>query len=559
MNNILKMQKGLLLALMTFFALGFTACSDSDGGGGQPEITGVRVCDPEFADSLFTKSAQGQTIAIIGKNLGGARAVYINDQQVGFSSTLNTDHSIIVKVPSETDGFQLTAFNSDLKDEIRVETGGGIATYAFKVLGAYPTIARIQGTYPRKAGDILNVYGLNLYSIESMYFTSATEEEIATTEWETVPGTHVAVSDYDVLKQDRYINSNQSYEVSSQLALTTPDLPFDEGCLVIECAAGIVYIPYTKVPGKPVITSINTDMPIPGTDLIIKGREFVQVESVTYGDITLGPDDFTVAESEDQITIAFTEDLKPSAGSGTTLTVTTPGGTASQDYFYVTDGIILNFEDGFATDNGWGPNGTLMSEATSESIPYTSDGKFWRIKSTDGGWNWWATMCYFRKDWNGNSFSLPGFDKIPASTSTDDVYLAMEVWDNNTDFGGAQYPFLHYQIQTIGDAKTYCAFALVVGSDGNKNIGNWVDDAYVEKPLRAIDNTQPKEQWYRHVVKLSSFQTTDGSTWAGKTYGDVVADGINQIRLMHMNWTGTPSTMDIMFDNVRILYVPAAK
>jgi hypothetical protein len=320
-----------------------------------------------------------------------------------------------------------------------------------------------------------------------------------------------------------------------------------------------VYIPYTKVPGKPVITSVNTDMPIPGTDLIIKGREFVQVESVTFGDVTLTPDQFTVAESEDQITIAFTEEMKPTDGSSTSLTVTTPGGKATQDYFYVYSSIILNFEDGFATDNGWGPNGELMSEATSASIPYVSDGKFWRIKSSDAGYNWWSVMCYFRKDWNGNSFSLPGFDKIPASTPTDEVYLAMEVWDNNTDFGGAQYPFLHYQIQTKGDAKTYCAFTLVVGSDGNKNIGNWVDDAYVEKPLRAIDNTQPKEQWYRHVVKLSSFQTTDGDTWAGKTYGDVVADGVNQIRFMHMNWTGTPSSMDIMLDNVRILYVPAAK
>ena len=176
-------------------------------------------------------------------------------------------------------------------------------------------------------------------------------------------------------------------------------------------------------------------------------------------------------------------------------------------------------------------------------MPFASDGKFWRIKSSDGGWNWWATMCYFRKDWNGNSFSLPGFDLIPASTSTDEVYLAIEVWDNNTDFGGAQYPFLHYQIQTIGDANTY-------------EFANFIQDdvTYIEKPLRAIDNTQPKETWYRHVVKLSSF-----SGWAGKTYGDVVADGINQIRFMHMNWTATPSSMDIMFDNVRILYIPAAK
>lgn len=529
----------VLLAVITF---GFTACSDDDGGGGgQPQITGVRVCDPAKADSLFTKSAQGQVIAIIGKNLSNATAVYINDQKVGFSSTMNTDHSIIVTVPSETDGFQLTAFNSELKDEIRVETTHGTATYAFKVLGAYPSITRIQGSYPRSAGDILNVYGLNLISIEDMYFTDATYEELSTTTWNEVPGNHYTIDNYDVVKQDRYLNSKQVYEVASQIALTTPDLPFDEGCLVIECSAGIVYIPYTKVPGKPIITEVNTDMPIPGTDLVIKGREFVQVESVTFGNITLTPDQFTVAESEDQITIAFTSAMKPSAGSGGKLSVNTPGGTATQDFFYVTEGILLNFEPGNATDNGWGPNGTLMNPASSGSLPFLSDGYFWRIKASDGGWNWWNTMCYFRKDWNGNSFSLPGFDLIPADTPTSEVYLAMEVWDNNTDFGGAMYPFLNYEIFTIGDANTY-------------TFSNFIQDEveYIEKPLRAIDNTQPKEQWYRHVLPLSRF-----NGWAGKTYADVVADGINQIRLMHMNWTGTPSSIDIMFDNVRIIYIPS--
>ena len=153
------------------------------------------------------------------------------------------------------------------------------------MLGAYPQITRIQGTYPRAAGDILNVYGLNLYSIEDIYFTSATEDELNETEWETVPGTHVAITDYDVVKQDRYLNSNQVYEVASQLALTTPDLPFDEGCLVIECAAGIVYIPYTKVPGKPVITNINTDMPFPGYDLVITadGKAIVHFKPADFG------------------------------------------------------------------------------------------------------------------------------------------------------------------------------------------------------------------------------------------------------------------------------------
>lgn len=542
MNTISKMSKGVLMtALLAVITLGFAACSDSDGSSGQPEITGVRVCDPEKADSLFTKSAQGQVIAIIGNNLGGATAVYINDQKVGFSTTMNTDHSIIVTVPTEAKGFQLTAFNSELKDEIRVETTHGTATYGFKVLGAPPVMQRIQGTYPRYAGDILNVYGLNLYSIESVYFTDATEEEIATTEWKTVPGNHTPVSDYKIVKQDRYINASQNYEVSSQIQLVTPELPFDEGCVVLECSAGIVYLPYTKVPGKPVITSINTDMPFEGHDLIIKGREFVQVESITYGDVTLTADDFTVADSEDEITVYFKK--KPTAGSGTSLTVTTPGGTSTLDYFYVYDGLLLNFEPDYATDNGWGPNGELKTQATGEVLPFISDGQYWRIKASDGGWNWWNTMCYFRKDWNGNSFQLPGFDKIPANTPTSEVYLAMEVWDNNTDFGTAQWPFIHYQIQTIGDAQTY-TFANFIQNDVE----------YIEKALKDIDNNQPKEQWYRHVTALSNF---DG--WAGKTYADVVADGINQIRLMHMNWTGTPSSIDVMFDNVRILYIPAVK
>lgn len=524
-----------MVALLSIFSCMFTSCKDSEDGG-QPVITGVRVCDPEKADSLFTKSSQGQTIAIIGENLNNIVKITINGQNVGFSSTMNTDHSVIITVPSEKNGFQLTAFNSELKDEIVIVTTHGTATYAFKILGAYPSITRIQGEYPRKAGDTLKVFGQNLFSIEEIFFTDMTAEALDTLEWEegAVPGNHVKVTEFTEVRQDRRLNSNQDYVVTSELEINTPDIPYDEGSLVIQCSAGTVYIPYTKVPGKPIITNVNTDMPILGTDLVITGREFVQVESVSYGDVVLGPDEFAVAESEDQITIHFTK--KPTQGSGHSLKVTTPGGIASFDYFYVYESIILNFEPDFATDNGWGPNGEMMQPATPAAIPYISDGNFWHLKSSDGGWNWWGTMCYFRKDWNGNSFSLPGFDIIPAETPTSEVYLAMEVWDNNTDFENGC--FLHYQIQTIGDAKTV-VYENYIQADG----------VYKEKALRAIDNTQPKQQWYRHVLPISNFPE-----WAGKTYGDFVADGINQIRFMHMNWTGNSTTMDIMFDNVRIYY-----
>ena len=151
----------LAVMLIAFMQLCFSSCSDDKNSGGTPEITCVRVCDPTKADSTFTKSSQGQIIAIIGQNLGNAVYVYINDQKVYFNPTMNTDHSLIVTVPTEANGFKLTAFNSDLKDEIRVETTHGTATYEFKILGGYPSISRVQCEYPRQAGDILNVYGLN--------------------------------------------------------------------------------------------------------------------------------------------------------------------------------------------------------------------------------------------------------------------------------------------------------------------------------------------------------------------------------------------------------------
>lgn len=549
----------MIMAILALLPFAMTSCSESDSdGGGQPVITEVRLCDPEKADSTFQVSPQGQTIAIIGENLQNTLYVYINDQKVGFNPTMNTDHSIIVVVPTEQKGFKLTAFNSDLKDEIRVETTHGTATYGFKICGGYPTISRIQGDYPRKAGDKLNIFGKNLFDIDKMYFTDVTPDSISAVvknpDWDkVVPGTHVDVSNFENVKQNKETDNAGNIFVDSEISIVTPSISYDTGTLVIETAAGRSYIAYTKTPGQPVITAINTDMPIVGTDLVIEGREFVQISSIQYGDVTLDASEFIVAETEDRITIPFKR--KPTRGSSTDLVVTTPGGQAKVSGFYDYSSILLDFEEGTATDNGWGPNGILRTPAVSTELPYISDGNFWQIAVSDPGNNWWGMMCYFRKDWNGNSFALPGFDKIPADTPAENVYLAMEVFNNNTDFTKGE--FLHYQIQTIGDAKTLAAGYRNVGSDGSVNTGMWINDTqeYYETPLRAYDDTQKSGCWYRHVLPLSYFSTADGDTWAGKTYGDIVSDGINQIRLMDMNWTSNACDVDVMFDNVRIICI----
>ena len=535
--NLLKIQFGLLVMLLLVLTLvTFTSCKDDDSSGsGTPVITGVRVTAPDKADSLFTKSAQGQIIAIIGQNLGNAIYVYINDQKVYFNPTFNTDHSIILTVPSETDGFVLTSTNSSLKDEIRVETSHGTATYAFKILGGSPSISRVQADYPRSAGDTLNVYGTNLIDIDSIYFTSLTVAEIEAAGGVTSGGTQVDVTDYKTVVSTRYLNSaTQSYETTSQLAVIIPTLPFETGTLVIVTAAGKAYIAYYTYPGTPTISSISSDMPQIGETVTVTGTEFVQVSSITYGDVTLTSSDFTVASTQDTITFTFSK--KPTSGSGTTLTVTTPGGTGSIERFYDYSTLLTTFDNNDAIDNGWGPNASYIDSGT-------ADGVYAHLYGEDQGQTWWGQMIYYRKSWS-SAFTLSS--NIPGTATAGQVYLAYEVYDNNSDFNNGTWPaYIAYNIQPTGDADNiYTNFSWISQSDGTFEF----PDGPV---LQDINGNNAKGKWYRGVVPLSKF-----SCYSGMTYSEIVSTGLNQFRFMLINQSTVTGNYDVRIDNVRVIYIP---
>lgn len=544
----------LMAALLIAPQILFTSCSDDDSsGGGTPEITGVRSCDPATADSLFTKASPGQVIAIIGHNLSHVMKVYINDQEVYFNPNMNTDHSIIVSVPTEKNGFKLTAFNSDLKDEIRVETTHGTCTYYFKISAGFPSLQRIAAKYPRETGDLINVYGLNLTDIEEAYFTSLTTEEIAELKsGEEIGGTHVPITDLKTIRKDRGLNAmTNAYETQSQLAFNLPDLPFTEGTLVIVTAGGTAYIPYSKTPGKPVILYVSSDMPQIGERLYITGREFVEVSSVQYGDITLSPGEFEVASTEDTIFVNFAQ--KPSVGSTTTLTITTPGGEVTAERFYDYTSILTTF-DGDATDNGWSPNASYVDSGT-------ADGVYAYINLPEEGLQWWGTMIYFRKDWNGNKFTLPDFSVIPADTPTDQVFLAMEVFNDNSSYNDGVYAgYLRYFLQADSEDPVP-EFNDQGGAnpvDQVNQFDNFSWDDYnaqtflfVRPVLADYHDQAPVGQWYRHVLPISSF-----AKYRGKTYQALVNDGINQFRIQDINQSTTRGKIDVKFDNVRIIYIP---
>jgi len=535
MKKLFNIKTNLLLMIITaIFSFGLTSCSDDDSSsGGTPVITGVRVCDPEKADSLFTKSSQGQVIAIIGENLGNTVYVYINDQKVYFNPTFNTDHSVIVTVPTEADGFKLTAFNSNLKDEIRVETSHGTATYAFKVHGGYPSISRIQAMYPRQAGDILEVYGMNLESIEAVYFTDIEAAVLDTTEWETPGGNHVNAS-YEYVVNNHYLNTKtQAYETESQLAVTIPEMSFENGTLVIQTAAGYAYVPYYKYPGKPTITSISSDMPQIGEIVSIKGTEFVQVESVTYGDVTLTASDITVADTEDEITFTFSK--KPTNGSGTTISITTPGGTVTSDRFYDYTTLLTSFDDD-AINNGWDPDAQYIDGGD-------ADGKYAYINTTEYQ-QWWGKMVYYRKDWSGGVFTFS--ENIPSTASTDELYLAFNAYDLGDYNNGTFWGYIRYMIQPGAGGKdtTYDNFDW---EDYASGIGKFPDGP----TLQNIDGENLKGQWYRVVVPLSKF-----SCYSGKTLADIASAGISQFRLQSINQDTDAGKVDLKIDNVRVIYIP---
>lgn len=537
----------LVMALMQFC---LTSCKDDSTSGGTPVITCVRVCDPTKADSTFVKSGQGQVIAIIGENLSNAVYVYINDQKVYFNPTMNTDHSIIVTVPTETSGFKLTAFNSDLKDEIRVETDHGTATYAFKILGGSPSISRVQCDYPRKAGDILNVYGLNLESIEKIYFTDIDAAALDTTVWETPGGNHVDVTDYKIIVNDHHLNQkNQSYETTSQLAVTIPDLPFDKGSFVIECAAGITYIAYGKTPGMPVITFISSDMPVIGETLTIEGREFVQVEAVKYGDVVLSANEFTVAETEDAIEFNFAK--IPTEGTEPTLSIVTPGGTVSCEFYNTAN--LLNDCEGLHADMGWDPN-VLYTDA----CPFGGSGIVAHFNSFG---QWWGQMMFFANDWDYTAYQLP--TTIPSSTPANEVYIAFEVYDNNSDFnnGGAGYQgFLRLSLWGKDNNNT--------GNNPDVVFDNFAWDNYDAGTfinpygpiLQDVRGEAHLGKWYRSVIALSDLRSlnADGEVTENcpfATYGDFLNTGLSIFRLMSYTQGTKSGNVDVYIDNIRLVHI----
>ena len=117
-----KYIKGLALLTTFFTGVAMTSCEDEPDkyeiAEGLPTVHYVRLPDPEVADSLITGASLSNTICIVGDNLRSVYELYFNDQKAILNTSLMTDHTIIVDVPSTipsvvTDKMYLVNINKD--------------------------------------------------------------------------------------------------------------------------------------------------------------------------------------------------------------------------------------------------------------------------------------------------------------------------------------------------------------------------------------------------------------------------------------------------------------
>ncbi len=518
-----------LMVLLTIWTLtGIYACSDDDTAG-TPVIKSVCITDPEAADSTFVQAFPGQLIVITGENLGGATKVYVNDQSLNFNPNMNTNTSIIVRIPAEVEDFELTSQNPDLKAEIRVVTPGGVASYTFKVLSPVPEIARIAAIYPRETGSEIKVHGINFLDIERVYFTDINPyPEVGKGETPVVPakGNEVDVTNYD-LELERYLDElKNKYITTSLMTLTLPDISYNDGFLVIECTQGNSVIDFAKLPPPPVINQISSNMPIVGERVYLKGLYFVGLEEIRIGDeITVPAGDFTVAETEDAL--SFIMPAKPS--TMTDLTLVTAGGEYTIGNFYPYESVLVDY-DGLGMDQNWSPNWEYKT-ADGTAEPYISDGRF-AILTGDYPQNWWGPMNYHASnDW-GAGFPMPGYDLIPADTPIEDLYLVFECYNKNV-FEHAYIMWVwedvnggYYQVQDYNWGTMTPATPVFLGAFGEPVYG----------------------EWFAAELRMSLF-----GEFAGLTYKDIVEKKLNRVRLQFMNPSTETEHVFLGVDNIRLM------
>jgi hypothetical protein len=491
----------ILGIIVTIVGLSTTSCDDNEASGGTPVITGVRVTDPEKADSLFTDARVGQMIVIVGENLQNAQQVFINDQEVSFNCNYNTSTHLILTIPSD-----LVVYGADnsLPMEIRVVTSHGTATYAFHVIAGEPTIdyykadlvEQDNGIYSMVPGMDVELCGSLLHEINKVYIT-----------------------DLDTVK----VADVQRWQLNDSCTVLTVVMPNEipnYGFFVVECYAGTAYCGFSKAPTEPKLYNVIPDMPIPGQTVTLFGKYLKDITAINIGgEIDVPVDGVTTFESMDRLIFTMPEVL-PSKNSNGIISVNTLGGRAEIP-FYNYNWIYEDFDgNGTEVDWGWGANaGSTQGFSGTDNF----DGDNPIVLNNSNYLISVGTTCWWDHNYQWNSKAV--VNGIPADTPLDRIYFRYEA-------------YIHEQ----WSAATTLT---------NKVTLYHVDKSGIEFKDAATGQFIPG-QWMTISVPLSEWGTGDA------TYGDFCAHnklGDYDFKL-YIEYDNSGDYITLAYDNFRFYVIP---
>jgi hypothetical protein len=219
MNNHMKTTYKLMsfvIILMMMAGIYISCTDESLVNNGDPTITYVRVTDPASSDSLLVKAFQGNLVAIVGQNLGGAEQIWFNDQRASLTGTYITNTSILVSVPS--------AIPKVITNKMKIVfVNGKTLDYDFKVEINEPEIQSMDCEYVL-AGNVATIRGNYFYEPITVTFQGGVTGELLTVD-ETLltvkvpegaePGPVTVSTNFGATPSDFWFRDNRNIFISS--------------------------------------------------------------------------------------------------------------------------------------------------------------------------------------------------------------------------------------------------------------------------------------------------------------------------------------------------------
>ena len=211
-------NKLTVLFIMAIAVIGiFASCKKDDlPNGGQPRIKYVRVTNPTSADSLLVGAGQGQLIAIIGENLGGAQSMWFNNQPATLNPTYVTNTSIIVNVP--------TPIPTEINNKLKIYFANGDSLlYNFEVQIAEPSLTGMLSEFVN-VGEVATIRGDFFYEPLTVTFAGGVVGELVSVEDKIIqvrvpagalPGPITVKTNFGETESDFWFRDNRSIFISS--------------------------------------------------------------------------------------------------------------------------------------------------------------------------------------------------------------------------------------------------------------------------------------------------------------------------------------------------------